>query len=67
MKTDTICISKCITKGMAESQHMYINRVRVTVFEVGKRNITTLENMPTPSLRSHLNSSPMGVFLKEMQ
>ena len=28
-----------------------------------ERIITTFENTPTPSLRSHLSSSPMGVFM----
>ena len=30
-----------------------------------KRNITTLKNTPTPPLRSHLSSSPMGIFSRD--
>ena len=77
MKLDTICISKHMTK-QAELLHAYINKARLTTCEVGVFYITTLENTPTPvyhtsqkyicpprSSRSHLDSSPMGVFLKD--
>ena len=48
----------------------YTNRAtcRLTVCEVGvsgDRSITTLENTPASSLRNHLSSSPMAVFLRD--
>ena len=64
MKADTMCYyckSKHIARGVEESLHAYINRGG-HIFE---RNITTLENMPIPSSRSHLSSSPMGVFSRD--
>ena len=70
MKADIIscyCICKCMTKSVADS---YTNRAtcRLTVCEVGvsgERSVTTLENTPTSSLRNHLSSSPMGIFLRD--
>ena len=45
-----------------------VTRAILTVCKVGvffERNITTLENTPTPPLWSHLSSSPMGVFSRD--
>ena len=53
------CVSKRMTK---EALHVQITRAWTNLHVFSERNITTLENMPTPSLRSHLSSSPMGVF-----
>ena len=75
----TIYISKHMTK-QAELLHAYINKARLTTCEVGvfwleisqllkirpHPSITPLKNIcPPRSSRSHLSSSPMGVFLKD--
>ena len=45
-----------IAEGTAESLYAYITRARLTACEVGvfSRNITTLENMPTPLFQEPL-------------
>ena len=58
MKTGCYYISKCMTKEAL--QNPYINRAPLTVCEVG---IFSREICPTYFLRSHLSSSPMGIFL----
>ena len=68
MKADTICcycICKCMTKSVTES---YTNRAtcRLCVMWVYlEREVSQLENTPTSSLRSHLSSSPMGIYLRD--
>ena len=64
------CISKRITKKALQTYYMctVINKARPTACEVGvfSRAISQLLKIyPSPSLRSHLSSSPMSVFLRD--
>ena len=55
-------------RGIAESLHAQITRARLTACEVGvfSREISQLSKIrPHPSFRSHLSSSPMGVFSRD--
>ena len=54
-------------RGIAEPLHAQITRARPTACEVGVflRELSTLKNTPTPSFRSHLSSSPMGLFSRD--
>ena len=52
-------------RGIAESLRAQITAARLTACEVGifLREISQLsKNTPTPSFRSHLSSSPVGVL-----
>ena len=54
--------------GIEESLHVQITRARLTACEVGvfSREISQLSKIhPPPSFRSHLSSSPMGVFSRD--
>ena len=73
MKTDTIdCyyISQQVhdKRGIEESLHVQIIRARLNACEVGifSREISQLSKIcPLPSFRSHLSSSPIGIFSRD--
>ena len=52
-----------------ESLHAYINKARISAYEVGifLRKNHNIIPLPLPSLRSHLSSSPMGIFSQHDQ
>ena len=55
-------------RDIAESVHGQITRAGLTACKIGciyERNIITLEKTSTPSFRSYLSSSPMGIFLRD--
>ena len=55
-------------RGIAESLHAQMTRARLTACKVGvfSREISQLSKIhPPPSFRSHLSSSPMGVFSRD--
>ena len=64
MKADTICcycISKLMTKRIAESLHAYITRARLTACEVGVFS----RDMPTPLFEEPLKFIAHGrIFVK---
>ena len=54
------CISKCMTKDALQNHPIY--RAKLNVYDVGIfLNISRIH--PPSSLRSHLSSSLMGIFL----
>ena len=64
MKADTVGISK----HCRLTTYTYINRERLTVHgvDIFSREISQLSNIhPPPILRSHLGSSPKGIFLRD--
>ena len=65
MNADTIFMSKCTTKEALQNhyKHIYINRAWLCIFE---GNITTLKYSHS-FLRSHLSSSPRGLFSRRLQ
>ena len=69
MKADICyCINKCMTK-VALQNHCMCTLIGLDWLvwsgHIFERNITTLENTPTPLLRSSLSSLPMGIFLRD--
>ena len=60
-----ICISKLMTKNISESLNVHMSKLgyRLTASEVGvfSRELCP----PCPSLKSHLSSSPIAVYLRD--
>ena len=74
MRADTIycyCLSQCVTKEAFQNHCMLqITRARLTACDVGvfyEKNITTLENMPTPFFQEPLKFIAHGCIFERLR